>query len=165
MRTKVLIVIMTVLALTACQQGQAGSDTTAERLPPKPLIEPIDPSKDPVSAVKARKQQMADEVNLSAMRAEIMALVGDAKADSVEQCRVVGFGSKPCGGPASYIAVSTKGGNETEIMALIGKYNSAAKAENERIGLMSDCAVVPKPAVVLQNGVCTLKEGGETAAY
>ena len=164
MRTKLLILIMT-LAVAGCQQGQAANDSKAERLPPEPLVEPIDPQTNPVAAVKARKQQMADQASLPAMRAEIMALVGDAKADNVEQCRVVGFGSKPCGGPASYIAVSTKGGNETEIMALIAKYNSAAKAENERIGLMSDCAVVPKPAVVLQNGVCTLKEGGETSAY
>lgn len=165
MRTKVLILIMSALMVSACQQGQAGSDMSAERLPPKPLVEPIDPSKDPVSAVQARRQQMADEINLNAMRAEIMALVGDAKADNVEQCRVVGFGSKPCGGPASYIAVSVKGSNEAEIMALIGKYNAADKAENERIGLMSDCAVVPKPAVTLRNGICTLTQEGESAAF
>ena len=92
MRTKVLIVIMTALTLAACQQGQAGSDTTAERLPPKPLIEPIDPSKDPVSAVKARKQQMTADVNLNAMRGEIMALIGDAKADLPNRLRGNGGG-------------------------------------------------------------------------
>ena len=164
MRTKVLI-LMTTLLLAACQQGQAGTAATAERLPPEPLVEPIDPATNPVGAVKARKQQMAEQNNLNAMRAEILALVGEAKADNVSQCRVVGFGSKPCGGPASYIAVSVKQGNEAEIMALIGKYNAAAKAENERLGLMSNCAVVPKPAVVLENGVCTLKSNGDTAAF
>ena len=108
---------------------------------------------------------MAEQNSLQAMRAEILALVGDAKADDVSQCRVVGFGSKPCGGPASYIAVSVKDGNESVIMALINKYNAAAKAENERLGLMSNCAVVPKPAVVLENGVCTLKNTGEASVF
>lgn len=165
MHTKLLILIMTTLTLAACQQGQAGSDSSVERLPPNPIIEPIDPATNPIGAVKARKQQMAEQVNLPAMRAEVMALIGEAKADNVQQCSVVGFGSKPCGGPASYIAVSSKGGNESHIMALISKYNAAVKSENERLGLMSDCAVVPKPSVVLENGVCTLKSSAETATF
>ena len=164
MRTKLLILIMT-LAVAGCQQGQAASGSNAERLPPEPLVEPIDPQTNPVAAVKARKQQMADQASLPAMRAEIMALIGEPEADNVQQCKVVGFGSKPCGGPSSYIALSTKKGNESQIMALISKYNAAVKSENDRLGLMSDCAVVPKPAVVLENGVCTLKGTGEAPAF
>lgn len=165
MRTKLLILIITTLTLTACQQGQAGSDSSVERLPPNPVVEPIDPATNPIGAVKARKQQMAEQINLPAMRAEVMAMIGEAKADDVQQCRVVGFGSKPCGGPASYIAISTKDGNENSIMALISQYNAAVKSENDRLGLMSDCAVVPKPSVVLENGVCTLKSSAETATF
>jgi hypothetical protein len=61
--------------------------------------------------------------------------------------------------------VSVKDLDEQHIMALIGQYNAAVKAENERLGLMSNCAVVPKPAVVLKDGVCTLHTGGESAEY
>ncbi|NRQ43168.1 hypothetical protein HRH59_11500 [Rheinheimera sp. YQF-2] len=165
MYSKSLIVIMVTLGLAGCQQGQAGSADTAERMPPKPLIEPIDPASNPAAAVKARKQQMAQQVDLKAMHADVMALIGEARADNVAQCRVVGFGSKPCGGPARYIAVSVKDGNEGEIMAKIGQYNAAAKAENERLGLMSDCAVVPKPTVTLKDGVCTLQDSGDSAAF
>ena len=160
-----MLLLSGVLVLTGCQQGQTGSDVTSERLPPEPIVVPIDPVADPSAAVKARKQQMAEQNNLQAMRAEILALVGDAKADDVSQCRVVGLGSKPCGGPASYIAVSVKDGNESAIMALINKYNAAAKAENERSGLMSNCAIVPKPAVVLEKGICTLKDTGEGSVF
>ncbi|GAB2908126.1 hypothetical protein [Rheinheimera gaetbuli] len=165
MRTNRLLPLLAVLVLSACQQGQASSAADAERLAPKPVVEPIDPVKDPLMAMKARKQQMAEVADLTSMRAEIMALIGEARADSVQQCRVVGFGSKPCGGPASYIAVSVKDKNETVLMSLIEKYNAAAKAENERLGLMSDCAIVPKPAVVLENGVCTLKAAADSAVY
>ena len=158
MRTKLLILIMT-LAVAGCQQGQAASGSNAERLPPEPLVEPIDPQTNPVAAVKARKQQMSVETDLGSLRAEIMALIGEARADNVQQCRVVAFGAKPCGGPASYIALSVKDKNEAQLMSLIGKYNAEMKAENDRLGRMSDCAVVPKPAVVLENGVCTLTKG------
>uniref|UniRef100_A0A486XL54 Uncharacterized protein n=1 Tax=Rheinheimera sp. BAL341 TaxID=1708203 RepID=A0A486XL54_9GAMM len=156
---------MASLMLVACQQGQANSEAANQRVAPAPLVEPIDPAANPAAAVKARKQQMAEQVNLNAMRSEILALIGNAEADTVEQCRVVGFGAKPCGGPASYIAFSVQHKNESVILALIEKYNSAAKAENERLGLMSDCAVVPKPAVVLKNGVCTLQAAGAGAEF
>ena len=108
---------------------------------------------------------MSKTTDLTTLRAEVMALIGDASADSVQQCRVAGFGSKPCGGPASYVAYSVKDRNETTLLALIAKYNAAAKAENERLGLMSDCAIVPKPAVVLENGVCTLKPADNSVSY
>ena len=165
MHGKTVLVLAASLLLAACQQGLANSEGATQRLAPEPVVEPIDPVNDPVAAVKARKQLMAGEDNINAMRAEIMALVGEAKADNVAQCRVVGFGSKPCGGPSSYIAVSVKDLDEQHIMALIGKYNAAVKAENERLGLMSNCAVVPKPAVVLKDGVCTLQAGGEGDVY
>ncbi len=164
MRTNTVILLLGVL-LAGCQQGQAGNQDTAERLVPEPVVEPIDPVTDPVAAMKARKQQMVATADLPTLRAEIMALIGDARADTIQQCRVTGFGSKPCGGPASYIALSVKDKNESVLMALIAKYNAAAKAENERLGLMSDCAVVPEPAVVLENGICTLKPAGATSVY
>lgn len=158
------LLILAVL-LAACQQGQAANDTVTQQVAPQPLIEPIDPVANPAAAVKARKQLMVDATDFTALREEILALVGDAKADNIAQCRVVGFGSKPCGGPASYIAISVKDGNEQQIMALIGKYNAAAKAENERLGRMSNCAVVPEPAVVLENGVCVLKDNSAVTAF
>ncbi|WP_449361038.1 hypothetical protein [Alishewanella longhuensis] len=41
-------------------------------------------------------------------------------------------------------------------MQKISGYNQAMEAENSRKGLMSDCAVVEKPAVQLVNGKCEL---------
>lgn len=165
MSIRVLTVLLTALLLSACQQSQADNEAQTGRLPPKPLVEPIDPVKDPSGAVKARKQLMSIETDLDTLRAEILALIGEARADNIQQCRVVGFGAKPCGGPASYIALSVRDKNEGELMGLIGKYNAGVKAENDRLGRMSDCAVVPKPALVLEDGICTLKPGGAGELY
>ena len=108
---------------------------------------------------------MSVQTDLGTLRAEIMALIGEARADNVQQCRVVGFGAKPCGGPASYIALSVKDKNESQLMSLIDKYNAEMKAENDRLGRMSDCAVVPKPGVVLENGICTLTKTATGEIY
>lgn len=151
-----LVLLALLLAVAGCQQGQAANDG---RLPPEPLVEPIDPQKDPIAAVKAKEKQMAtltDSSDVDRLRREALALIGDAKADDNSQCRVTGFGHKPCGGPEQYVAYSTKDGNEAEILKKIAAYNAAAEAENIRLGRMSDCAVVPKPAVELSGGQCKL---------
>ncbi|MDX3772607.1 hypothetical protein QE250_00595 [Chromatiaceae bacterium AAb-1] len=149
----VIILIVSGLLLGGCMgQGSSGTD----RLPPEPLVEPIDPQTNPVAAVRAREQRMEHYPDVKAMRADVMKLIADTRADNAEQCRVVGFGHKPCGGPARYIAFSVKHASEQEVMARIGEYNTAAQAENIRLGLMSDCAIVPEPAVTLKNGRCTL---------
>ena len=147
-----LMAVVAVALLGACQQGQAGG----ERLAPEPLIEPIDPVTNPRAAVKERERQMRDHPDLQKMRTDILAMIGKAEADDVQQCRVIGFGHKPCGGPAEYIAYSTKGVNETVLQQKIASYNKAAEAENIRLGRMSDCAIVPEPAVSLVDGQCTL---------
>lgn len=147
-----LMVSCLVVLLVACQQGQVH----AERVAPEPLIEPIDPQTNPIAAVKERGRQMKADPDLSKMRAEIMAMIGEARADDVSQCRVVGFGHKPCGGPAEYITYSVKSSNEALLQQKINSYNKAAEAENIRLGRMSDCAIVPKPEVSLIGGQCKL---------
>ncbi|MDP4530444.1 hypothetical protein Q3O59_15545 [Alkalimonas delamerensis] len=153
MRTQYWLFALPLIALLgACQQGQARS----ERVAPEPLIEPIDPVTNPIAAVRERERQMREHPDLRAMRADILAMIGKAEADDVKQCRVIGFGHKPCGGPAEYIAYSTKGVNETVLQQKIASYNRAAEAENIRLGRMSDCAIVPEPAVSLIDGQCRI---------
>lgn len=155
MKYQITLLPLLLLALAGCQQGQAANE---EQQAAVPLVEAIDPQQDPIAAVKAKEKQVsvtADQ-DVDALRREALALIGDASADDNSQCRVIGFGHKPCGGPAQYLAYSTKNGNEAEILAKVAAYNSAAEAENVRLGRMSDCAVVPKPAVELSGGQCKL---------
>lgn len=103
---------------------------------------------------------MREQSDLQKMRADILAMIGKAEADDIQQCRVIGFGHKPCGGPAEYIAYSTKGVNETVLQQRIARYNKAAEAENIRLGRMSDCAIVPEPSVSLVGGQCRISPNG-----
>ena len=98
-------------------------------------------------------EQVAD---VNELRREVLALIADKSADNVQQCLVLPLGHKPCGGPAEYVAVSTKGKDQAALLKKLEAYNQAAEAENLRLGRMSDCAVVPKPQVQLVNGQCTL---------
>lgn len=78
---------------------------------------------------------------------EILRLVGTASCRSDDQCRVLPLGSKPCGGPESYLAWSTEGTDARALESLAARYAQARRARNQRLGLVSDCAIVPEPAV------------------
>lgn len=150
--SKTAALLLLALPLGACTQSTGG-----DRSAPAPLVEQIDPQKDPVAAVKAhRQQQSTDLSDVSRLRADILRLTRDKTADNVQQCLVLPLGHKPCGGPAEYIVVSIKGKDEGSLLQKISGYNQAAEAENVRRGLMSDCALVEKPAVQLVNGKCEL---------
>lgn len=151
-----LLLATAALTLSGCQQAAGSGDA---RVAPAPLVEAIDPQRDPIKATLARKQlmsQIEQVADVNELRREVLALIADKSADNVQQCLVLPLGHKPCGGPAEYVAVSTKGKDQAALLKKLEAYNQAAEAENLRLGRMSDCAVVPKPQVQLVNGQCTL---------
>lgn len=77
-----------------------------------------------------------------------------AYASAAHECRVLGVGSRPCGGSERFMVYSTANTNEPLLLELVGAYNRKRAADNVREGLVSDCSVLPKPAVVLQDGIC-----------
>ncbi len=93
--------------------------------------------------------------------AEIKTMVGEAKASEVQQCRKVAFGYKACGGPASYLIYSVEGLDEALLLKKVSEYNALSKAETLRLGLVSDCAIVPEPGVTLEGGVCKAGPAGD----
>ena len=103
---------------------------------------------------------------LAALRSQIEELVGDAPCDTVADCRFVGFGSKPCGGPWKYLVYSVIGtdmsagiGVDTGVdtLGLVEKvqaYNALEAEMNARYGYASDCAVVNEPVLGVEAGHC-----------
>ncbi|MDP4944168.1 MAG: hypothetical protein NWQ48_01525 [Alishewanella sp.] len=154
LHAKKLVLLLGCLSLLACQQPVGNS---AERVAPAPLVEQIDPQTEPVKAMRAHQQQQTMALaDVGQLRAEVLQLTRDKSADNVQQCLVIGLGHKSCGGPSEYIAVSTKGHDESVLLKKISAYNQAVEAENMRKGMMSDCSVVMKPQVQLNNGQCEL---------
>ena len=59
---------------------------------------------DPVAG--DQRTEEGDRTQLADMRREIDALVGDAAGASIDDCRYLGLGAKPCGGPWEYAIYS-----------------------------------------------------------
>lgn len=89
------------------------------------------------------------------LQRQISEEVGVPVADSVQQCRTIAFGSKPCGGPWQYLVYSTAVSDSTRLRSLVSRYNVLEEDFNRRTGRASDCAFVMRPDTALVDGVCT----------
>lgn len=92
--------------------------------------------------------------DLEKLELRIHALIGDAEASTLRQCRTVGFGAKACGGPKTYLVYSITATDESELLPLVLRYNALDDERNRRLGLGSDCAFVTPPDTALVGGRC-----------
>jgi hypothetical protein len=138
----------------------------------KESVAPADPATQTAASLP-KEQSMSDNnqqvpatasnanAELQQRFAEIKTLIGDAAASDVQQCRKVAFGYKACGGPASYLIYSVQGLDETVLLEKVSQYNALAEAETKRLGVMSDCSIVPEPGVTLVGGFCKAGPAGD----
>ncbi len=71
-------------------------------------------------------------------------------------CSHIAFGSKPCGGPRSYL-VFPNSVNLTELQEMVKNYNEMDNLHNIQTNAISDCMyVMPPTEVKCVNGVCTV---------
>ncbi len=101
------------------------------------------------AAKGAKAKQRAEK-----LASEARALAKTRGCDKVEECEVVGFGHKACGGPREYIAYCSR---TTDVKALREKLEALEKAERDwqaEAGIKSTCSLtrIPRPQWV--DGVC-----------
>jgi len=71
-------------------------------------------------------------------------------------CGYIAFGSKPCGGPWSYLVFSNSV-NLDKLKEMVLNYNEMNRLYNIQTNAISDCmAVAPPTEVKCVNGVCTI---------
>ena len=88
----------------------------------------------------------SDAEAASRLRQEIAVVIKDASwCRNIVNCRVVGLGARPCGGPEEYVAFSIWNNTGDELRNLVTEYNLL----REELMLDSDevgtCEVLPKP--------------------
>lgn len=71
-------------------------------------------------------------------------------------CGFISFGSKPCGGPYTYLLFPNSV-NLTKLKEMVADYNEMNRLFNMQTGATSDCMYqLPPTEVKCVNGVCTI---------
>ncbi|TYA74017.1 hypothetical protein [Seonamhaeicola marinus] len=91
---------------------------------------------------------------LQTLKADIEALVATSVCNESTECKSIAFGSKPCGGPWSYLIYSTSIDTQ-ELETKVGQYNQLEAIFNAKWGVLSDCAVANPPVdIICENNEC-----------
>ena len=109
-----------------------------------------------VNTTRLNAAQQNDSERLKELGRIIEQEIGTPAANEPSQCKLIAFGSKPCGGPARYLVYSTAKTNETRLKQLVEEFNQLAKKINEERKIFSDCMFVSEPKVELVDGVCRI---------
>lgn len=94
------------------------------------------------------------DMQLEELEKEIKAMIEPPTATHLDQCQVIAFGSKACGGPKTYLIYSTARTDERRLRTLVNEYNRLDAERNERLDLVSDCMLLGPPDVQLAGGQC-----------
>lgn len=129
----------------------------------------VDPEKLPKDiALKPERENgnLEQELALEAERLRSLLTTIDSLANSrnctdAEEWRISPLGSKPCGGPASYMAYHKE--TEEEIIPKIQEFTKRQADYNRKRNLFSDCAIVPQPSGLrCESGKAVLIKDGST---
>jgi hypothetical protein len=101
--------------------------------------------------------QQSDADRLEELRRMIERVIGIPSANEPSQCKLIPFGSKPCGGPWGYLVYSTLKTDESRLKQLVSDYNQLQKKMNDEGKILSDCAIAPEPRLEFADGVCAAK--------
>ncbi len=99
-----------------------------------------------------------DSAKLAAIRTRTEELLGEPRCSQSSECVAVAFGSKPCGGPWTYLVYSRTSADESALLDKVKEYNQFNKVINERHGLISDCMLVTEPRLDCVNGRCVVPD-------
>jgi hypothetical protein len=97
--------------------------------------------------------QLSERMALFDEKAAIQEMVFNAECSDKSECKYIGFGSKPCGGPWFYMVYNSS--IEEEVIARVEAYNKKEDEFNKKYGIVSDCsAVLPPDRIACKNGKC-----------
>ena len=95
-----------------------------------------------------------EQKTLIASKKIIEELAATAICNESTECKFIALGSKPCGGPWSYLVYSTSI-DVNKLESLVEAYNKNETTFNLKWGVISDCSfVLPPTSIICENNKC-----------
>ncbi len=102
----------------------------------------------------AEKAESSENPSIEEVAEEIDELVGEAKADSIEQCAIMPIGVKPAGGPWGYLVYSTLSVDLEKLEKLVSRYNELDEKRNDQSDSFSTADFATEPELTIKDGRC-----------
>jgi hypothetical protein len=98
--------------------------------------------------------QEKETQELSLLRQSIEDLASQSFCNESTECAYIAFGSKPCGGPWSYLVYSNSV-NTQELESMVEGFNQKEALYNTNWNIISDCSIVnPPSSLICENNTC-----------
>lgn len=98
--------------------------------------------------------QEQETQELSLLRQSIENLASQSVCNESTECAYIAFGSKPCGGPWSYLVYSNSINTE-ELESMVEGYNQKEALYNTSWNIISECSIVnPPSSLICENNTC-----------
>lgn len=95
-------------------------------------------------------------LQLETKKQEIQNYINSFSCSESDGCSYIAFGTKPCGGPWSYLLFSDAV-DIVKLQEMVKNYNEINEQYNLQTNAVSDCMyVIPPTEVKCINGVCTI---------
>jgi hypothetical protein len=155
---KPLVAVVLSAALAACAPSPAPQDAHGtDGTPPAPAS----PSAAPAApAASTDDEAQGDTGRVARLEREARALA-HAEGCTAGACRVAPVGSRPCGGPRTYVAYCAATTDSAALFAKLAELARAEEAFNRDNGMASTCEVRMPPTVAVQGGRCVAAAPGE----
>ncbi|WP_157207119.1 hypothetical protein [Mariniflexile maritimum] len=96
----------------------------------------------------------SEQKALNNSKKAIEALAATSVCNETTTCKFIALGSKPCGGPWSYLVYSTSI-DVKKLETMVETYNKSEAAFNQKWNIASDCAyAMPPTSVNCENNTC-----------
>ena len=95
-----------------------------------------------------------DRARLNMLYYEVEACIGTPECSGGDDCRFIGVGAKPCGGPWKYMIYSASTLDEEYLRHLVDQLNSFENYMNIKYGYASTCDIPPMPVPGCREGLC-----------
>ena len=106
------------------------------------------------SCKKESIDTLNDDQNLTQLKADIETFAKNKACSGSDNCRVVGVGNLPCGGPSWYIIYSLSNTDEKQLMTKVNEYTALQKEYNLKNNSVGICVALIVPTVDCNKGVC-----------
>jgi len=146
---KPLAVVIVAATLAACAPRPAPQEADAAPSSPPSTV----PAAPAPAAAPANGEAQGDTGRIARLEREARALA-HAEGCSAGACRTAPVGSRPCGGPRTYLVYCAATTDSAALFAKLAELARAEQAFNSASGMASTCEFREPPNVTVQGGRC-----------